>query len=254
MEPVKASSNTKGRTQLVKVEKKPIGFSIKRRAPEDWSPVKRPKKRAPRPVELEEDNEKLTPILKQAGEEGKASPTKAVSFSPKKSIRIIPSHKSPARVNPPRSPLKKLLTNNHDSPFRSLFDTPEKDTESPLSTLVLRKASFETPPKSPSRSLKSPRKPIQREICIKNVEQLLMPTPEKKPKEELEAFPAAQVVVNEDGTETKIRKVYEGIRKKKDENFVKINMRKKSFVRGKVTAEQKRKMARKMKWKKRFAK
>ena len=38
------------------------------------------------------------------------------------------------------------------------------------------------------------------------------------------------------------------------ENFVKINLRKKAFVRGKVSAEAKRKMIRKQKWKAKFGK
>ncbi|VDO60804.1 unnamed protein product [Heligmosomoides polygyrus] len=40
--------------------------------------------------------------------------------------------------------------------------------------------------------------------------------------------------------------------KKEKGNFVKINMKKKSYTKGKVSAEQKRKMRKKQNWKKRF--
>ncbi|KAK6042635.1 hypothetical protein COOONC_19860 [Cooperia oncophora] len=79
-----------------------------------------------------------------------------------------------------KSPTKRLLAN---PAFSSLFDTPEKGQTaawgeiSPMKTIV-----------SPQKgiSIRSPRKPlVHKEVLIKNVECLLLPTPEKRERKEI---------------------------------------------------------------------
>ncbi|EFP01403.1 hypothetical protein CRE_23877 [Caenorhabditis remanei] len=81
---------------------------------------------------------------------------------------------------------------------------------------------------------------------------LLLPTPQKSEEDE-ELAEAFDDETNEDVTKSRAYKPVArrlGGSKKSDQNFQKINLRKKQFVRGKVTAEQKRKMKRKQMFRK----
>ncbi|VDM65167.1 unnamed protein product [Strongylus vulgaris] len=171
------------------------------------------------------------------------------------------------------SPLKQRPS-KAISEFSSLFDTPEKGKCAVWGELSPQKAL-----KSPATSgtpIRSPRKPlIHKEVLLKNVECLLLPTPEKRSRvEELKPFEPEEgpskknlagvakkdVAAAFDPVSGKvIKRAFKrsapsaGLKKKKVEgNFVRINMKKKSYSRGKVSAEQKRKMRRKQNWKKRF--
>ncbi|PAV75197.1 hypothetical protein WR25_27076 [Diploscapter pachys] len=139
--------------------------------------------------------------------------------------------------------------------------------------------------KSPSLSpIKSPRKPLQtHNKIIANVETLLLPTPTKTERvlpsfedesakiqsgrkklllpdvgtpSEHDEKPVKKGVKRkaEDGPSTsgQLKSKKNTKKKSDDSNYVKINMRKKSFVRGKMSVEQKRKFAKKQKWKKKF--
>lgn len=123
---------------------------------------------------------------------------------------------------------------------------------SPLKPLSSEKKNTLTP-------IKSPRKmSVKRNICSKSLSSLLLPTPDKSQKEEEneENVPEFDDETNEDVVAAKAMKPKtEGVKKVKEKpNFIKINLRKKTFVRGKVTAEQKRKLKRKQMYRKRFGK
>ncbi|KHJ92943.1 hypothetical protein OESDEN_07154 [Oesophagostomum dentatum] len=158
--------------------------------------------------------------------------------------------------------------------FSSLFDTPEKGQ--PAAWLELSPQKVFVPPATPATPIRSPRKPlVHREVLTKNVECLLLPTPEKKTKVEvLTPFEPEEVPSKKSSTglsnknaavafDPKTGKVVKRAfkrrpatsqkKKKIEGNFVRINMKKKSFSRGKVSAEQKRKMRRKQNWKRRMA-
>ncbi|WKX91061.1 hypothetical protein Q1695_009696 [Nippostrongylus brasiliensis] len=157
------------------------------------------------------------------------------------------------------SPLKKTLP-----VFKSLFDTPEKGQATVWGEVSAKRSP--APPRTGATPIRSPRKPlVHREVLTKNAEYLLMPTPEKREtKEVLEPFLAEEVTKKKPVTAKKGLAVAFSAEKgrvierpfkrpkKNDGNFVRINMKKKSFTRGKVSAEQKRKMRRKQNWKRRF--
>ncbi|KIH63687.1 hypothetical protein ANCDUO_06009 [Ancylostoma duodenale] len=132
------------------------------------------------------------------------------------------------------------------------------------------------PPATSGTPIRSPRKPlVHKEVLVKNVECLLLPTPEKRNREvEMKPFEPEEVLSKKSSGgssksgvavafDSKTGKVLKrafkrstpGVPKKKkvEGNFVRINMKKKSFSRGKVSAEQKRKMRRKQNWKRRMA-
>ncbi|CAJ0593512.1 unnamed protein product [Cylicocyclus nassatus] len=167
------------------------------------------------------------------------------------------------------SPIKRLQVS---SGFSSLFDTPEKGKPAIWGEPSPQKAL--NPPSTPIRS---PRKPLMhKEVLVNNAECLLLPTPEKRSKpEEMKPFEPEIVALKKtlagvhkkdtatafDPTTGKVvKRAFKrsapnaGMKRKKEEkgNFVRINMKKKSFAKGKVSAEQKRKMRRKQNWKKRF--
>ncbi|CAI5438968.1 unnamed protein product [Caenorhabditis angaria] len=173
------------------------------------------------------------------------------------------------------SPIKKRMNIKMDTPTRKLLSSPSRKTNnffddsparsspkrvnfstpgnakrfdlsdfSPMKTFSAKKVSV-TPIKSPQKQ------PFKRNLSMKkDLEVLLLPTPEKvEPKyddfddettEEVAASKPARKL-NPDGN---IKKSSKG-----DQNFQKINLRKKQFVRGKVTAEQKRKFKRKQMFK-----
>uniref|UniRef100_A0A1I7XNJ2 Uncharacterized protein n=1 Tax=Heterorhabditis bacteriophora TaxID=37862 RepID=A0A1I7XNJ2_HETBA len=88
-----------------------------------------------------------------------------------------------------------------------------------------------------------------------NVSTLLLPTPEKPKGEPMEPFKSEECNSPKRGKASKntiSSDQKSSNAKKQDGNFVRINMKKKSFVRGKLSAEQKRKIRRKQNWKKRF--
>ncbi|EPB77817.1 hypothetical protein ANCCEY_03085 [Ancylostoma ceylanicum] len=154
------------------------------------------------------------------------------------------SFSSLTKTQPHGSPVKRVAA---FSGFSSLFDTPEKGLSSESTT----------------------------KQSLINVECLLLPTPEKRNREEeMKPFEPEEVVSKKSAAgrskngvavafDPKTGKVLKrafkrttpGIAKKKkvEGNFVRINMKKKSFSRGKVSAEQKRKMRRKQNWKRRMA-
>lgn len=172
----------------------------------------------------------------------------------------------------PKSPLKRIAAL---PAFSSLFDTPEKGQTAAWGEISPKKA---VPTAPEMTSILSPRKPfVHKEVLIKHAECLLLPTPEKRERVEevMEPFlpedvpkknptagvPAKGLAVAfcaETGKVVKRafkRPVAAGgtTRTKKEKgNFVKINMKKKSYTKGKVSAEQKRKMRKKQNWKKRF--
>uniref|UniRef100_A0A0K0CV45 ELYS protein n=1 Tax=Angiostrongylus cantonensis TaxID=6313 RepID=A0A0K0CV45_ANGCA len=154
--------------------------------------------------------------------------------------------------------------------FTSLFDTPEKGQPaawsdiSPQKTMVFTQTSGEPP-------LRSPRKPfLQKEFSVKNAEYLLLPTPEKcERKEILEPFMPEKIPSRKRRASKKdtavafypekghvVKREFKrptpnnsAPSKKLKGNYVKVNLKKKIFSRGKVSAEQKRKMRRRQKWK-----
>ncbi|ETN69700.1 hypothetical protein NECAME_05157 [Necator americanus] len=160
--------------------------------------------------------------------------------------------------------------------FSSLFDTPEKGQPTLWGDISPQKVI--APPTTLGIPMRSPRKPIvHKEILVKNVECLLLPTPEKRNREEElkpfepEDIPSKkktfiglsknEVAAAFDPKTGKILKrafkrsapVATQKKKKVEGNFVRINMKKKSFTRGKVSAEQKRKLRRKQNWRKRIS-
>lgn len=154
--------------------------------------------------------------------------------------------------------------------FTSLFDTPEKGQPaawsdvSPQKTMVFTQTSGDSP-------LRSPRKPfLQKEFSVKNAEYLLLPTPEKcERKEILESFTPEKIPSRKRRASKKdtavafypekghvVKREFKRPTpnsgepsKKLKGNYVKVNLKKKIFSRGKVSAQQKRKMRRRQKWK-----
>ncbi|KAJ1362746.1 hypothetical protein KIN20_022411 [Parelaphostrongylus tenuis] len=135
--------------------------------------------------------------------------------------------------------------------FASLFDTPEKGQPAVWGEISPQKA-IASIPTSAGSPLRSPRKPLlHREILVKNAECLLLPTPKNyrtSRKDTAAAFYTEKVRIVKRALKkcTPRSGVYS---KKLEGNFVKINLKKKKFSRGKVSAEQKRKVRRRQKWK-----
>ncbi|VDO21004.1 unnamed protein product [Haemonchus placei] len=168
-----------------------------------------------------------------------------------------------------KSPVKRLLTN---PAFSSLFDTPEKGQTAAWGEISPMKTSVTEQKGTPIRS---PRKPVvHKEVLTKNVEFLLLPTPEKRKRNEvLEPFQPEEVAKKKAAGGQKkgmavafsaeqgriIKRAFKrsnakGAKPTKEKgNYVRINMKKKSYAKGKVSAEQKRKMRRKQNWKKKMA-
>ncbi|KAK6728332.1 hypothetical protein RB195_005768 [Necator americanus] len=185
----------------------------------------------------------------------------------------IPSSFLPNNSQEMRSPTKRVTG---FCGFSSLFDTPEKGQPTSWGDISPQKVI--APPTTLGIPMRSPRKPIvHKEILVKNVECLLLPTPEKRNREEElkpfepEDIPSKkktfiglsknEVAAAFDPKTGKILKrafkrsapVATQKKKKVEGNFVRINMKKKSFTRGKVSAEQKRKLRRKQNWRKRIS-
>ncbi|KAL6729174.1 hypothetical protein Aduo_000252 [Ancylostoma duodenale] len=168
---------------------------------------------------------------------------------------------STTKAQPFGSPVKRV---GAFSGFSSLFDTPEK--EGMYSTSYVGDTDTLTEEATGSQGGFGEGK---------NVECLLLPTPEKRNREvEMKPFEPEEVLSKKSSGgssksgvavafDSKTGKVLKrafkrstpGVPKKKkvEGNFVRINMKKKSFSRGKVSAEQKRKMRRKQNWKRRMA-
>uniref|UniRef100_A0A7I4Y078 Uncharacterized protein n=1 Tax=Haemonchus contortus TaxID=6289 RepID=A0A7I4Y078_HAECO len=168
-----------------------------------------------------------------------------------------------------KSPVKRLLTN---PAFSSLFDTPEKGQTAAWGEISPMKTGI---PEQEGTPIRSPRKPVaHKEVLTKNVEFLLLPTPEKRERKEvLEPFQPEEVAKKKAvGGQKKgmamafsaeqgriIKRAFKrsntqgGKPTKEKGNYVRINMKKKSYAKGKVSAEQKRKMRRKQNWKRKMA-
>ncbi|EYC43865.1 hypothetical protein Y032_0478g2193 [Ancylostoma ceylanicum] len=171
------------------------------------------------------------------------------------------SFSSLTKTQPHGSPVKRVAA---FSGFSSLFDTPEKED--------IYSTSHFGDTYTLTQKAAGPQGDFSKR---KNVECLLLPTPEKRNREEeMKPFEPEEVVSKKSAAgrskngvavafDPKTGKVLKrafkrttpGIAKKKkvEGNFVRINMKKKSFSRGKVSAEQKRKMRRKQNWKRRMA-
>ncbi|VDL78551.1 unnamed protein product [Nippostrongylus brasiliensis] len=194
---------------------------------------------------------------------------------PPKARRLCLDGPAPLRTSPRKNPKSTPSTSGILSPtlpvFKSLFDTPEKGT--PLSMTIIVMVLYATDQAIVEviqvRQLYGEREKgktcKKNGIISQNAEYLLMPTPEKREtKEVLEPFLAEEVTKKKPVTAKKGLAVAFSAEKgrvierpfkrpkKNDGNFVRINMKKKSFTRGKVSAEQKRKMRRKQNWKRRF--
>ncbi|CAJ0573345.1 unnamed protein product, partial [Mesorhabditis spiculigera] len=218
-----------------------------------------------------------SPAKKRRKDDGSPPPRKSLSLFPRpsllprlpsSSIRSDPQEPSTSQASPRKkqqsfqlgcaspskfatSPLKKFAA--RDSPRKMATFTPEKRSLAPLTNF-----------KNPKTPIKSPRKPLMRSIVLQNTENLLLASNEKRGKVEDEEEPE---LFDDETEELPPEVAAEALKPKKNlfkfnakretakshgENFVKINLRKKNFVRGKVSAEAKRKFLKKQKWKSRF--
>ncbi|CAI2303137.1 unnamed protein product [Caenorhabditis sp. 36 PRJEB53466] len=169
--------------------------------------------------------------------------------------RTSPRKKTLPLAGSPRKLFKGTTTSAQLSPMKnqagssSQFDlldfSPIKSFIAGASSSVLK--SSLTPIKSPTK------RAYQRQLADQDLNVLLMPTPEKCEEEEEEAVEEFNDETTEDVAKTRAYKTAArklGGSSKANQNFQKINLRKKQFVRGKVTAEQKRKLKRKQMFKK----
>ncbi|CAD6194749.1 unnamed protein product [Caenorhabditis auriculariae] len=215
---------------------------------ESVSPAK--KRPPPKNCPSSESTEKTVPIKTVASLQY-STPTKTAA-----------ERRSPRKTCTPRA--RTPLKENQDGLLGLQFTPPRRKAElesalkPPLRRITNRTLASTTP-------IKSPLKPVVKRNFINNhISALLEPTPEKRAQEPLEVFEdeLQEKAETEDGEVLKTKKKAQKrltagestcpkkpVRKAK-ENFVKINLRKKTFVRGKVTAEQKRKFKRKQMFKK----
>ncbi|KAK6030513.1 hypothetical protein OSTOST_03346, partial [Ostertagia ostertagi] len=101
----------------------------------------------------------------------------AAGSTPLKDIQSTSSNIPPSSPLQ-KSPVKRLLAN---PAFSSLFDTPEKGQPSAWGEISPMKM-----PLQKGASMGSPRKPlVHKEVLLKNVESLLLPTPEKRERKEV---------------------------------------------------------------------
>ncbi|EGT32658.1 hypothetical protein CAEBREN_07776 [Caenorhabditis brenneri] len=155
------------------------------------------------------------------------------------------------------SPMKRIalspIKRNSLSPRKNLLETTpfQFDDFSPIKSYS--RSATKSAVKCSLTPIKSPTKqPYQRQLFNKDLEMLLLPTPEKGEHDE---GPAEEFDDETNEEVSKARAFKPASRRlggssKSDTNFQKINLRKKQFVRGKVTAEQKRKLKRKQMFKK----
>ncbi|CAJ0961456.1 unnamed protein product, partial [Mesorhabditis belari] len=152
------------------------------------------------------------------------------------------------------SPTKGML-----SPLKALSHLHHKTTLTPDRPST---STFAAPPSVNRTPIRSPRKPAFRRLVLQNTENLLLASSEKvRPIEAMgpsfddETSELPEETINE---KPKTRKNLFNTNKTREraksngENFVRLNMRKKNFVRGKISAEAKRKLVRKQKWKAKF--
>uniref|UniRef100_A0A1I7TKB5 DNA replication regulator SLD2 n=1 Tax=Caenorhabditis tropicalis TaxID=1561998 RepID=A0A1I7TKB5_9PELO len=189
------------------------------------------------------ENEQFSPVKKRVKLDNVDADQEVVGItlrtSPRKKITSFPF--SPTKTieeNKILSPQKNSVRFQFDdfSPIKSYSESTSKPA---LKTAL-------TPIKSPTK------RPYQRQLLNRDLELLLQPTPEKsandqEPEEEFDDE------TNEEVSKATVQKSASrrlGGPSKSDQNFQKINLRKKQFVRGKVTAEQKRKLKRKQMFRK----
>ncbi|CCD69782.1 Ribosome biogenesis protein NOP53 [Caenorhabditis elegans] len=187
------------------------------------------------------EGEQFSPIkkrvnLNQLGSENDKNPIPLRS-SPRKKMIAIEVLPEKSMVSPKKKPVGSV-------PFEFDDFSPVKSYSASTSKSAVK--STLTPIKSPTK------RAYQRPL--RDLKMLLLPTPEKGQEVEgpVEEFDDE---TNEDVA--KARSYNPAARKlggssKSDQNFQKINLRKKQFVRGKVTAEQKRKLKRKQMFKKKY--
>ncbi|CAO4361512.1 unnamed protein product [Caenorhabditis nigoni] len=214
------TTTEKPQERQIKRGVKRMNFESKMMEDEQFSPVKKR-------VKLQKtEEEKTSPILR-------ASPRK----------KLILFENSPTKTTPQRNDLSPRKRINSGAPFNFEDFSPLKTFSGSASKSAV-KCSL-TPIKSPTK------RPYQRQLMNRDIEMLLLPTPEKLGEEE-----PAEEFDDETNEEVKQARAYKpaarrlGGSTKSDQNFQKINLRKKQFVRGKVTAEQKRKLKRKQMFKK----
>ncbi|CAB3407351.1 unnamed protein product [Caenorhabditis bovis] len=176
---------------------------------------------------------------------------------------LTPIRKSPRKrlAPPPKFEMASVSPRKRativDSPEKSLDFTPtissstKKWRQIDIDAVSPRKivATSSTPIKSPVKIA------YQRQLTVKkNIGMLLMATPEKRRDDEAELIEhfedetTDEVAAAAPCLAPKTLKTKKALASKA--NFQKINLRKKTFVRGKVTAEQKRKFRRKLMFKK----
>uniref|UniRef100_A0A8R1HHS1 Ribosome biogenesis protein NOP53 n=1 Tax=Caenorhabditis japonica TaxID=281687 RepID=A0A8R1HHS1_CAEJA len=189
------------------------------------------------------DDEQFSPIKKRINLKKDENFPVLLRTSPRK--KLLSLDDSPMK---PFSPKKKVLSGGADANFCDLDDFSPMKTFGTSAVKLSAAKNGLTPIKSPTKKV------YQRQLFNRDLEMLLLPTPEKRDEAE-DDDPAEEFddETNEEVATAKAQKPVmrrlSGSTKKNDQNFQKINLRKKQFVRGKVTAEQKRKMKRKQMFK-----